>query len=65
MKKIGEESAEFIHAALRGSDEELAGEAADLLFHVAAALHARGLGLADALRVLQARHGHRHRGNAR
>ncbi len=55
IKKVGEEAAEFIHAALTGTDERAAEEAADLLFHVAAVLHARGLSLADALRVLDKR----------
>lgn len=55
IKKVGEEAAEFIHAALTGSDERLAEEAADLIFHAAAVLHARGMSLADAMRVLERR----------
>ncbi|MEN9787056.1 MAG: hypothetical protein RLZZ299_2320 [Pseudomonadota bacterium] len=55
MKKIGEEAVELVHAALTGPDARVAEEAADLIFHVAAVLHGRGLSLADALRVLQAR----------
>jgi phosphoribosyl-ATP pyrophosphohydrolase len=46
---------ELVHAALTGPDARVAEEAADLIFHVAAVLHGRGLSLADALRVLQAR----------
>jgi phosphoribosyl-ATP pyrophosphohydrolase/phosphoribosyl-AMP cyclohydrolase len=55
MKKIGEEAVELVHAALTGPDARVAEEAADLIFHAAAVLHARGLSLADALRVLEAR----------
>jgi len=55
IKKIGEESAEFIHAALTGDDRQVAMEAADLLFHVAAVLHGRGLTMADALAVIEER----------
>lgn len=64
VKKIGEESAELIHAALRRDDAALAEEAADLLYHLAAVLHGRGLSLASALAVLHARHGKPHRGQA-
>jgi phosphoribosyl-ATP pyrophosphohydrolase/phosphoribosyl-AMP cyclohydrolase len=55
LKKIGEEAVEFVHAALTGDRERLAEEAADLIFHVGAVLHARGVTLSDATRVLQAR----------
>lgn len=55
MKKIGEEAVELVHAALTGPDERVAEEAADVIFHVAAVLHGRGLSLSDAMRVLQAR----------
>jgi phosphoribosyl-ATP pyrophosphohydrolase/phosphoribosyl-AMP cyclohydrolase len=63
-KKVGEEATELVHAALRESDARVAEEAADLIFHIAALLHGRGLTLAGALRVLDARHGKAHRGNA-
>lgn len=63
-KKIGEESAELIHAALRRDDAALAEEAADLIYHLAAVLHGRGLSLGHALSVLHARHGQPHRGQA-
>ncbi|HZH02822.1 MAG TPA: bifunctional phosphoribosyl-AMP cyclohydrolase/phosphoribosyl-ATP diphosphatase HisIE [Myxococcaceae bacterium] len=46
IKKIGEESAELIHALLQGSDERAVEEAADVVYHVAVALRARGLSLA-------------------
>lgn len=57
IKKLGEETAELIHALLAGPDDRVAEEAADLLFHVAVALRARGLPLAAALRVLEGRYG--------
>jgi len=37
-------------------DDELLGEAADLLFHLTVALRARGLSRADAVNVLADRH---------
>jgi phosphoribosyl-ATP pyrophosphohydrolase/phosphoribosyl-AMP cyclohydrolase len=55
LKKIGEEAVELVHAALTAERERLAEEAADLIFHVGAVLHARGVTLADAMRVLEAR----------
>jgi phosphoribosyl-ATP pyrophosphohydrolase/phosphoribosyl-AMP cyclohydrolase len=54
-EKVIEEAGEVATAALAGSDEELAGEAADLLYHLLVVLASRDLGLADALRVLDAR----------
>jgi len=43
LKKIGEEAAEVIVAMKNTNDEALAGEVADLLYHLAAAMTARGL----------------------
>lgn len=57
LKKIGEETAELLHALLRGDDARCAEEAADLLYHVAVALRARGVDLADVMRVLERRGG--------
>jgi phosphoribosyl-ATP pyrophosphohydrolase/phosphoribosyl-AMP cyclohydrolase len=54
-EKVIEEAGEVATAALAGTDDELAGEAADLLYHLLVVLAARNLGLADALRVLEAR----------
>jgi phosphoribosyl-AMP cyclohydrolase / phosphoribosyl-ATP pyrophosphohydrolase len=54
-EKVIEEAGEVATAALAGTDEELAGEAADLLYHLLVLLASRNLGLADALRVLDAR----------
>lgn len=44
-RKLGEEGVEAAVALLSGSDEELVGEAADILFHLLVALQARGLSL--------------------
>jgi phosphoribosyl-ATP pyrophosphohydrolase/phosphoribosyl-AMP cyclohydrolase len=55
-QKVGEEGVETALAAVAQDDEALLGEAADLLFHLTVALRARGLGLADVCRVLEARH---------
>jgi phosphoribosyl-ATP pyrophosphohydrolase/phosphoribosyl-AMP cyclohydrolase len=43
LKKIGEEAAEVIVAMKNSDDDALAGEVADLLYHLAAAMTARGL----------------------
>lgn len=51
-QKVGEEGVEVALAALVESDAALAGEAADLLYHLIVLLRARGLSLADAMRVL-------------
>lgn len=55
-QKVGEEGVETALAATAGTNEELAGEAADLLFHLIVLLRAKGLSLGDALRVLEQRH---------
>jgi phosphoribosyl-ATP pyrophosphohydrolase/phosphoribosyl-AMP cyclohydrolase len=55
LKKIGEEATEVVLAAKGESDERLAEEAADLVFHLLVVLQARGLGIADVLTVLQSR----------
>jgi len=55
-QKIGEEGVETALAALAGDDEALAGEAADLLYHLIVLLRVRRLSLGDAVRVLQQRH---------
>jgi phosphoribosyl-AMP cyclohydrolase / phosphoribosyl-ATP pyrophosphohydrolase len=55
LKKIGEEATEVILAAKGESDERLAEEAADLVFHLLVALHQRGLGIGDVLSVLERR----------
>lgn len=56
-QKVGEEGVETALAAVAQGDEELLGEAADLIFHLTVLLRARGFGLADATKVLVERHG--------
>lgn len=56
-QKVGEEGVETALAAVTANDAALAGEAADLLYHLLVLLRARGLSLDDALGVLRARHG--------
>jgi len=55
LKKIGEEAIEVVLAAKSESDERLAEEAADLLYHVMVAMARRGVPFARALEVLRAR----------
>jgi phosphoribosyl-AMP cyclohydrolase / phosphoribosyl-ATP pyrophosphohydrolase len=53
--KVQEESEEVARAARDESDERVAEEAADVLYHLAVLLAARGLALADAYEVLNER----------
>jgi len=53
--KVEEEAEEVVRAAREESDERVAEEAADVLYHVAVLLRGRGLTLADAERVLDGR----------
>ncbi len=55
-QKVVEEAGESIVAALEHKDDELTGEAADLLFHLTVLLHERGASLHDVAQVLIARH---------
>jgi phosphoribosyl-ATP pyrophosphohydrolase/phosphoribosyl-AMP cyclohydrolase len=55
LKKIGEEATEVVLAAKAESDERLASEAADLLFHLVVAFEQRGVPFARALEVLAQR----------
>jgi phosphoribosyl-ATP pyrophosphohydrolase/phosphoribosyl-AMP cyclohydrolase len=55
LKKVGEEATELVLADKAESDERVASEAADLLFHVLLALRLRGVGVAAALEALLAR----------
>lgn len=54
-EKVQEEAEEVTRAAREESDERVAEEAADVLYHLAVLLHGRGLSLADAERVLDGR----------
>lgn len=56
-KKLGEEAAETIIAAVSQSDEALRKEAADLVYHLLVLLEARGVDFADVLATLEARMG--------
>jgi phosphoribosyl-AMP cyclohydrolase / phosphoribosyl-ATP pyrophosphohydrolase len=53
--KVQEEAEEVARAAREESDERLAEEAADVLYHLTVLLRGRGLGLADAQEVLDGR----------
>jgi phosphoribosyl-ATP pyrophosphohydrolase/phosphoribosyl-AMP cyclohydrolase len=56
LKKLGEETVELVHALLKSPDERAADEAADLVYHIAVALRARGVSLAKLEGVLLTRH---------
>jgi phosphoribosyl-ATP pyrophosphohydrolase/phosphoribosyl-AMP cyclohydrolase len=58
-KKVGEEATELVIASLRGKREEIAHEAADLVYHALALLQSHGLGLADVAEALRSREGKR------
>jgi len=53
--KVREEAGEVTRAAREESDERVAEEAADVIYHLAVLLRGRGLSLADAERVLNGR----------
>lgn len=55
LKKVGEEATEVLLAAKGESDERLAEESADLVFHLLVALSQRGIGPARVLDVLRRR----------
>ena len=54
-QKVGEEGVETALAGVAGPDEELASEAADLLYHLLVLLHARNMVFQDVLDVLASR----------
>lgn len=56
-KKLGEEAIEVVIAALAEDDAALTAEAADVLYHLLVLLEARGLSIADVLKILEARMG--------
>ena len=56
-QKVGEEATETVIAALSGSDEELVGESADLLFHLIVLLQAKGISLNEVMAELDRRKG--------
>ncbi|MBQ8313493.1 MAG: bifunctional phosphoribosyl-AMP cyclohydrolase/phosphoribosyl-ATP diphosphatase HisIE, partial [Clostridia bacterium] len=55
-KKVGEEASETIIAAMKNDADGLAGEAADLLYHLAVLLHQQGVPMRDVWEVLKNRH---------
>ena len=55
-QKVGEEGVEVALAATSEGDGELAGEAADLLYHLLVLLRKRGMALGDVMQVLKERH---------
>jgi phosphoribosyl-ATP pyrophosphohydrolase/phosphoribosyl-AMP cyclohydrolase len=57
LKKIGEESAEFVMACKDGDAGAIAGEAADLVFHLQVALAHHGVSWRDVQQVLARRRG--------
>jgi phosphoribosyl-ATP pyrophosphohydrolase/phosphoribosyl-AMP cyclohydrolase len=54
-EKVQEEAEEVVRAAREETDERVAEEAADVIYHLAVLLRERGLSLADAERVLDGR----------
>jgi len=56
-QKVGEEATETVIAALSGSEEELVGESADLIFHLLVLLQAKGVSFDQVLGELNAREG--------
>ena len=57
LKKVGEESAEFVMACKDDNAEEIAGEAADIIFHLQVAMAHHGVPWRDVQKVLAARRG--------
>jgi phosphoribosyl-ATP pyrophosphohydrolase/phosphoribosyl-AMP cyclohydrolase len=53
--KVQEEAEEVVRAVREESDDRVAEEAADVLYHLAVLMRGRGLGLTDAERVLDGR----------
>ena len=56
-RKFGEESVEFIVAAISEDNSALRGEAADVLYHLLVTLQARGIAFTDVLTELERRTG--------
>jgi len=54
-EKVEEEAEEVVRAVREETDERVANEAADILYHLAVLLRSRGLSFADAERVLDER----------
>lgn len=54
-RKFGEEAVETVIAAISGSQDDLKGEAADVVYHLMVLLEARDVSLRDVLAVLEQR----------
>jgi len=54
-KKFGEEAVETVIAAMAQSDERVASEAADVMYHLLVLLEVRKIDFSDVLRVLEKR----------
>ncbi len=55
-KKVGEEATEAVIAAMKEDNGELAGEIADLFYHLFVLMQSRGMDYTDVLGVLESRH---------
>jgi phosphoribosyl-ATP pyrophosphohydrolase/phosphoribosyl-AMP cyclohydrolase len=58
-QKVGEEGLELALASVAQSDQEIVGEAADLLYHMLLLLRVKGLSLSQVIVELEARHAER------
>ncbi|MBO9499803.1 MAG: phosphoribosyl-ATP diphosphatase [Novosphingobium sp.] len=56
-RKLGEEAVETVVAALAGSDEDVVGESADVLFHLLVLLGEKGIAFDRVLAELERREG--------
>lgn len=56
IKKLGEENAELIKALLTETEDKIAGEAADCLYHIMVALRHKNVDFGQVLRILEERH---------
>ncbi len=61
-QKVGEEGLELALAGVAQSDQEIIGEAADLLYHMLLLLQVKGLSLPQVILELEARHADRRAG---
>ena len=57
LKKVGEESTEFLLASKSGDTDHLVKEATDVWFHMLVLLKHKGLGITDILTELERREG--------
>jgi len=55
LKKIGEETAEFVMACMENDKYSISSEAADIIYHLQVALLHKGVGWEEVLKVLESR----------